>query len=172
MTDMEETIRLSAGLIQSIKKLNKIEDEKKPIELRAFVGTICNLYRGLSFENFSIANMVQEGLTVQVNELVLYNALANVIKNAIEASNHSPTKKIIIESSKKEESHIFIDVSDFGWGVSESARKELFAGVSSKADGSGYGLKNSRERLRLTGGDLELINAQNPTTFRITLGVL
>ncbi len=168
--DMDKVITLSADTIKSIKGLQKIEDQKKKIDLFSFINTICNLYKGLTFDHFNIQNNIHAGIKIEVNELVLYNTLANLIKNAIEASENSANKKILIESVT--EDHIVkIDISDFGSGIKETAKNTIFDGISSKEEGLGFGLKNSKENLKKIKGDLELINLQNPTTFRITLKV-
>lgn len=168
--DMDKVITLSADTIKSIKGLQKIEDQKKKIDLFSFINTICNLYKGLTFDHFNIQNNIHAGIKIEVNELVLYNTLANLIKNAIEASENSANKKILIEAVT--EDHIVkIDISDFGSGIKETAKNTIFDGISSKEEGLGFGLKNSKENLKKIKGDLELINLQNPTTFRITLKV-
>lgn len=168
LNDMDKVIILASNTINSIKGLTKIEDQKKTIDLFQFVNTICNLYKGLTFEHFIIQNKILHGVKIEINELVLYNSLANIIKNAIEASEKSEDQVIIIESFTNEKS-VLLDVSDFGCGIKESAKDTLFDGLSSKSDGLGFGLKNSKENLQKIGGDLELINLQNPTKFRIIL---
>lgn len=169
LLDMEKIISLSSETIKSIKGLQKIEDQNKSIDLYSFVNTICNLYKGLTFDHFSIENRIPSGIRIEVNELILYNSLANLIKNSIEASEDSPRKEIVIEAIPIETNHLQIDISDFGSGVLESAKETLFDGITSKEDGLGFGLKNSKENLKKINGDLELIHLSNPTTFRITL---
>ena len=166
--DMYEVIRLASETIQSIKGLKNLENKKKILDLRRLVNTICNLYRGNTFDNFTIQNKIPQDLRVEVNELVLYNSLANVIKNAIEASEKVMNKKIIVESLIENDS-LFIDISDFGKGISESVGALIFGGYSSKEDGLGYGLKTSKDNLNASGDELELIRPKNPTVFRITL---
>lgn len=168
LASMVEIIRISSSLIDSIKGLQKIEDKVKIIDLKLLANTICSLFKGLTFENIAVTNSISDSISVEVEELSLYNAMANVIKNAIEASLAHGNKKIEI-SAKQNEDTIFIDISDFGKGIPEEIKSKMFEGSSTKKDGLGFGLKNSKDNLRKIGGDLEIINFKDPTTFRITL---
>lgn len=168
LDNMVEIIRISSNLIQSIKGLQKIEDKTKIINLKVFSNTICSLYKGLTFENVFIENNIKEDLTVEIEELQLYNAMANIIKNAIEASLESSSKRIEIQAHVDGD-FIYVDISDFGEGITERAKSKIFDGVSTKKDGLGFGLRNSRENLQKAGANLELVSLKNPTTFRIIL---
>lgn len=169
LQDMDKVIDLASDTIRSLKGLQKIEDQNKTIDLYTFITTICNLYKGLTFDHFKIENKIPPGIKIEVNELILYNSLANLIKNAIEASAESSKKTIVIESSRVDSNFIKIEISDFGCGITEPARSTIFDGISSKKDGLGFGLKHSKENLQKIQGDLELVHLNNPTTFRITL---
>ncbi len=168
LSNMSEVIRISSNIIMSIKGLQKIEDKVKLINLKAFIDTICSLYKGLTFEDINIQNKIQDGMNIETDELHLYNAVANIVKNAIEASLES-TKKTIEISAEQDSAIINIDISDFGKGVPESSVTKIFEGSSTKNDGLGYGLKNSKENLKNIDGNLEIIHLKDPTTFRITL---
>ncbi len=168
LANMVHIIRISSNLIQSIKGLQKIEDKVKIIDLKLFTNTICSLYKGLSFEDVFIKNEIQNNLLIETDELNLYNALANIIKNAIESSLESAKKTIEI-NAKLIENAVIIDISDYGEGVSEDQNLTIFDGISTKKDGLGFGLKSTMQNLKKVGGNLELISLKDPTTFRITL---
>ena len=69
---------------------------------------------------------------------------------------------------------MFIEVADTGPGMDEAfIRNELFRPFrSTKSTGLGIGAYQTRELLRMSGGDLEVISRRGAgTTMRITLPV-
>ena len=108
----------------------------------------------------SIENFIQQVLLV-----LLQNA-----KDAILATQKKSTSKLQIFVTTKGESTI-IDITDWGEGINQEMKEKLFHPIkSSKKDlGSGIGLyfarKIAQEKLE---GDLVLLQASSPTTFRFT----
>jgi putative PEP-CTERM system histidine kinase len=99
----------------------------------------------------------------------LRSALTHLAQNAIDAS--SPGGSVVI-STHRRLAHIVIDIVDRGPGMDDTfIREELFLPFrSTKAGGYGIGAFQTRELIRMSGGDLEVISEQGAgTTMRILL---
>jgi putative PEP-CTERM system histidine kinase len=99
----------------------------------------------------------------------LRSALIHLVRNAIEASR--PTDRVII-SSRRLGTQLLIEVIDNGPGMDNAfIRDELFLPFrSTKSSGYGIGAFQTRELVRMAGGDLEVISEQGfGTTMRIIL---
>jgi putative PEP-CTERM system histidine kinase len=99
----------------------------------------------------------------------LRSALTHLAQNAIEAS--SPGDPVVI-STHRRRAHIVIDIIDRGPGMDDAfVRDQLFLPFrSTKPDGYGIGAFQTREMIRMSGGDLEVISKRGSgTTMRILL---
>jgi putative PEP-CTERM system histidine kinase len=99
----------------------------------------------------------------------LRSALIHLVQNAIDVS--CPTDQVIL-SSRRLGSQLLVEVTDMGPGMDEAfIRNELFMPFrSTKSGGYGIGAFQTRELVRMAGGDLEVISEKGfGTTMRITL---
>ena len=99
----------------------------------------------------------------------LRSALIHLVQNAIDVS--CPTDRVTI-SSRRLGAQLLIEVSDRGPGMDDAfIRNELFVPFrSTKSGGYGIGAFQTRELVRMAGGDLEVISEQGfGTTMRISL---
>ena len=102
----------------------------------------------------------------------LRSALIHLVQNAIDVS--CPTDRVTI-SSRRLGAQLLIEVSDRGPGMDDAfIRNELFVPFrSTKSGGYGIGAFQTRELVRMAGGDLEVISEKGfGTTMRITLPLL
>lgn len=101
-----------------------------------------------------------EALQCRADERLLYQVLLNILRNAMEAMEHSPRRELRLGSSRAGD-RIQISISDTGPGFSEEALAT--AGrqkYSSKPSGLGLGLSLAGKILR--GFDAHLILANRP----------
>jgi putative PEP-CTERM system histidine kinase len=99
----------------------------------------------------------------------LRSALTHLLQNAIEASY--PIGRVLI-SSRRLGAQLLIEVIDKGPGMDDAfIRNELFMPFrSTKSGGYGIGAFQTRELIRMAGGDLEVISGKGfGTTMRIIL---
>jgi signal transduction histidine kinase len=99
----------------------------------------------------------------------LRSALSHLVQNAIEASG--PGDGIMI-LSRRSGSQLLIEIIDSGPGMDAAfIRDELFLPFrSTKSGGYGIGAFQTRELIRMAGGDLEVISQKGfGTTMRVTL---
>jgi putative PEP-CTERM system histidine kinase len=110
-----------------------------------------------------------EDCVVAMESERLRSALTHLAQNAMEAS--SPGDSVVI-STHRRQAHVVIDIVDRGPGMDNAfIRDELFLPFrSTKADGYGIGAFQTREMIRMSGGDLEVISEPGSgTTMRILL---
>ena len=99
----------------------------------------------------------------------LRSALTHLVQNAVDVS--CPGDRVVI-SSHRFGTRLLIDVSDNGPGMDDAfVRDELFLPFrSTKLGGYGIGAFQTRELIRMAGGDLEVISEKGfGTTMRIIL---
>ena len=107
----------------------------------------------------------------------IIQALINIIKNAIQATNNKGTITIKTRAilkftigQKKHDLVTKIDVVDNGKGIPESKLKEIFYPmVTSKPDGMGLGLTIAQSIITQNHGLIECASSKNQTTFSIIL---
>ena len=110
-----------------------------------------------------------EDCVVAIDPERLRSALTHLTQNAIEASR--PGDCVII-STRRHPAHLVIDIVDRGQGMDDTfIRDELFLPFrSTKSGGYGIGAFQTRELIRMSGGDLEVISQRGiGTTMRILL---
>ncbi len=104
---------------------------------------------------------------VELDALLLKQALGNLIDNGLRASqkNNSPVD-IVAEVSSDE---VSIIVSDYGCGISADEQERIFTPFySSSPSGTGLGLSLARKIVALHGGVLDLVSRPNcGSTFTI-----
>jgi len=99
----------------------------------------------------------------------LRSALTHLVQNAIDAS---PAGETVTIATRDAGAMLLIDVVDCGAGMDDAfVRDELFMPFrSTKVGGYGIGVYQTRELIRMSGGDLEVISKQGVgTTMRIAL---
>lgn len=107
--------------------------------------------------------------TVAIGAEEFRSALIHLVQNAIDAS---PPGEPVTLRSRRLGSELVIEVIDRGVGMDASfVDEELFLPLrSTKPDGHGIGAFQTRELIRMSGGDLAVISKKGiGTTMRITL---
>ena len=102
----------------------------------------------------------------------LRSALTHLVQNAIDASR--PGDRVIL-ASRRLGTRLLIDITDSGPGMDGAfIREELFLPfLSTKSGGYGIGAFQTRELVRMAGGDLEVISERGfGTTMRIILPIV
>lgn len=110
-----------------------------------------------------------EACAVAIDPDRLRSALTHLVQNAIDASGR--TDRVII-TSRRFGAQLLIEVTDNGSGMDDAfIRDELFLPFrSTKSGGYGIGAFQTRELVRMAGGDLEVVSGKGfGTTMRIVL---
>ncbi len=109
-----------------------------------------------------------EYLTIQADEEMIEQVLINLIKNAMEASDHSANARIELKGSFTENS-VQIEVTDNGSGIIPEAIERIFIPFfTTKKTGSGIGLALSRQIMQMHNGSLTVKSEPDvKTTFTL-----
>lgn len=93
---------------------------------------------------------------VLADRVQIQQVLVNLMRNAIEAMEHSPEKTLMIEARSVANSQVKISVADTGTGLDPEIEANLFKPfVSTKAKGMGLGLSICRTIIEAHGGRME-----------------
>lgn len=121
--------------------------------------------RGVTLERAE----VDPELRVRAERNRLEQVVLNLVQNAVEALEHTPSPAISL-SVRPEGRKVAIRVADNGPGLSESVRDRLFTPFTTdKADGMGLGLVISRDIVAGFGGELTVEPTAVGAAFRIVL---
>ncbi len=108
---------------------------------------------------------------VLVDRIQIQQVVMNLVRNAIDALEHSSVREIILQSRIGAEGRVEIAVIDSGPGVSGDIAKHIFTPfVTSKKDGTGLGLAICRTIVEAHGGEVWAENSHlGGAAFRFTL---
>ena len=113
-----------------------------------------------------------EDCVVAIDPERLRSAVTHLTQNAIDASR--PGDSVVI-STRRHQTQLVIDIIDRGPGMDDAfIRDELFLPFrSTKSGGYGIGAFQTRELIRMSGGDLQVISERGTgTTMRILLPLI
>jgi putative PEP-CTERM system histidine kinase len=139
----------------------------RPVSPAAIVEAVAAVFAG---NRVAVETRYEAGdCAIAMDPERLRSALTHLVQNAIEAS--SASDRVVI-SLRRLGSQLLIDVIDRGPGMDHAfIRDELFLPFrSTKSGGYGIGAFQTRELIRMAGGDLEVISRRGlGTTMRIIL---
>jgi two-component system sensor kinase FixL len=110
---------------------------------------------------------------VVVDKVQIQQVILNLIRNAVDSMEGSPTKVLRVTVEREGEAHARVAVSDTGRGISEEAMERLFQPFfTTKANGMGVGLSISRTIVEAHGGHLRAANRdEGGALFEFTLPI-
>lgn len=120
------------------------------VEEAAQLATLDSKGRGVSLEI-----SIDRGLRVEADKVQIQQVLVNLIRNALEAMEHSPSRQIRIAAAMAGDS-IEVSVADTGPGIAPEIAERLFEPfTTTKADGMGVGLSLCRGIVERHGGHIQ-----------------
>jgi signal transduction histidine kinase len=121
-----------------------------------------------------LVQLPERALRAAVNAGLLYRALTNLARNALEAMASAdilcPGLAFHVTADARK---IWIRVEDCGPGIDPALAARIFSGQTTKGDGHGLGLRHARRSLGRAHGRLKLESTAPGvgTVFRVTLPV-
>lgn len=154
----------------------EVPPQPHPFELAPLAGEVIetlDLGKGRPADPQMIVDM-PDGLEINADREQIFRVLLNLGRNAKQVLENSPARSVealIILKARRSGQHTLIEMTDNGPGVPEAARLHLFEAFQGSANkgGTGLGLAISSELVQAHGGRLELVEAGQGATFRITL---
>jgi two-component system sensor kinase FixL len=148
-------------LAKTVEDLPKVIDEASAL---ALVGT---REKGITTQ-FSYA---PDATPVLIDRVQIQQVLINLMRNAIEALEHSPVKSLWVSTALANEATVQVSVRDSGPGIDPKVRERLFEAFnSSKETGMGLGLSICRTIVEAHGGQIRAIDRDGGgTEFQFTL---
>ncbi|HZY79689.1 MAG TPA: ATP-binding protein [Cyclobacteriaceae bacterium] len=144
--------RRSAGLIRFVKEFRNLTHIPKPklaeIPVKPLLEEMAMLHKKeLADHGVAITCSVEpDNLFILADKTMIEQVLINLIKNAIQAFDDQPDKRIDLIARSSEKGRAIISVKDNGSGIDNEALEKIFIPFfSTKKTGSGIGLSLSKQ---------------------------
>ena len=152
-----DILRRIAGEFSSYGRLQRLDLAPRPVG--ACVGETVAAYRGgagaVTFDDAS------DGAHARVDADALRKVLANLVENALEATDGSGPVTVRCERTV-DPACVVVTVRDHGPGLSDEAAERLFEPYfSTKTTGTGLGLAICRSLVEEMGGEIRVANADD-----------
>jgi two-component system nitrogen regulation sensor histidine kinase NtrY len=145
----------SEGLIRFVKEFRNLTHIPKPrlteISVKPLLEEVAILHkkeladRGIAI----LVNIIPENLVILADKTMIEQVLINLVKNAIQAFDEQPNKKIELTAFANEKGRAVLSVKDNGSGIDSEALEKIFIPFfSTKKSGSGIGLSLSKQIMR------------------------
>ena len=160
---LQTICRRSEGLIRFVKEFRNLTQVPQPrlseIAIQPLLEGMAILHkkevsdRGIEI----IVHADSPQLTALADKNMIEQVLINLIKNAIQAFDEQPDKKIELSATTSEKGRPIIRVRDNGPGIDPEALEKIFIPFfSTKKSGSGIGLSLSRQIMRVHDGRISV----------------
>lgn len=160
-------------LLKSLKSLNMFEKlHICNVDLPSFMRKFFSLVKN-DFEKRNIKIKIMfspEVKYARIDPRTLQQVMLNVMINAYDALKDSDRPEIVV-TVKKEESLIWIDITDNGCGMTWEQQRNLFRPFyTSKSQGTGLGLTITKKKLAQMNGNISISSVENKGTT-VTISV-
>jgi signal transduction histidine kinase len=155
-----------ASEFSNFARMGKVELE--PVNLSEAIASAISLFAGYKDIEISCDSDNAERL-VNANKEQLQRVLTNLLKNSVQAVEHTPNPKITITTATKENNYS-VKICDNGAGISDEVAKNLFhPNFTTKSGGTGLGLAISKSIIESFGGTITCLPCTKGACFEITL---
>lgn len=151
----------SAGLIKFVKEFRTLTHIPKPnlaeVPVKELLDELALLHKKeLADHSITVSVDVNPfNLFILADKTLIEQVLINLIKNAIQAFEEQPAKRIELKAHANEKGRAIISVKDNGSGIDSEALEKIFIPFfSTKKTGSGIGLSLSKQIMRQHEGNI------------------
>jgi PAS domain S-box-containing protein len=181
--NMERAKNNSRQVVENIAKMkrftdglmdfSKMETEMVDYDIRHLVENLLfSLKSQRKFKNVAVDFTAGNVPNINIDVGQIQQVLLNLLNNAVDAMESVEKPHITIDCRfDTDRDRMIIEVTDNGHGMSEDIRQKIFQPhFTTKANGHGLGLANSRKIILNHGGDIQVASTEGRgTTFTITL---
>ncbi len=168
-TGLETIRRTGEELLKFVQTYRRFTHVPTPAPALFYVRPFLQRMASLCAKPVSVS-VEPADLLVYADESLMSHVLANLLKNAVEATTQGG--EISVRAWTDKEEAIIMDVTDTGEQIPADVAEHIFVPFfTTKATGSGIGLSLSRQIMRASGGTLTLIQdeEQGTVTFHLRL---
>ncbi|MGX5818353.1 sensor histidine kinase [Chitinophaga lutea] len=167
----------SKGIMNFVNAYRDYTTLPKPqfttVNLKQLIQSVSNLLQpemraaGITYH----AHISPDNIEIHADETQLEMVLINLIKNAMDALEHTDQPRITLKGRMDNSQQISIEITDNGPGIEEEALEKIFIPFfTTKKKGSGIGLSLSQQIIQMHGGQLKVVSPPGKgTTFYVLL---
>jgi two-component system sensor kinase FixL len=172
--EMAEQSLRAGGIVRRLREFvskgdfaKTIEDLPRVIEEASALALVGARERGIA-THFAYA---PDATPVLIDRVQIQQVLINLMRNALEAMEDAPNKRLDVTTSLLDENTVQVSVRDTGRGIAPDVREKLFQAFnSSKGSGMGLGLSICRTIVEAHGGRIRALDGESEgTEFQFTL---
>jgi two-component system nitrogen regulation sensor histidine kinase NtrY len=145
----------SEGLIRFVKEFRNLTHIPKPrlseVAVKELLDEVSILHKKELADRGIVINVTvsPDNLLILADKTMIEQVLINLVKNAIQAFDEQPDKKIELTAFANEKGRAVLSVKDNGAGIDSEALEKIFIPFfSTKKTGSGIGLSLSKQIMR------------------------
>lgn len=162
----------STSVIKNLRSYIKNEEAEhwQSVSLYENISSVLSMFGYDQLRSHQVTISIEKNISIEGNEIKLFQLWSNLIKNAIEALKDQEDKQISIYS-KKEEGNITVIFENNGPVIPATDLDKifrLFYSTKSKQGGSGLGLSIVKRIVQEHRGTIEVISIQGKTSFNIS----
>ncbi|MEZ5083137.1 MAG: ATP-binding protein [Bacteroidales bacterium] len=145
ITDIIHDNQRLASILSSLRGMMKLEKRKKePVDLNTLVKDVSGIFSGeaIRYKTELILELPDEPVYILADGIQIQQIILNFLMNALQSLEKAKAKKrMIIITETKDYDNVKVSVRDFGEGISDEIKGNLFQPfTTSKEGGIGIGL--------------------------------
>ncbi|MCJ8319149.1 MAG: ATP-binding protein [Colwellia sp.] len=145
VSNLTDQVNLILNTFNALLRISHLESGNaniciQEVNLTSLTTDVIDLYQPLAEEKGQLISMALESLSVKADINLLFQAIANLVENAIK---YAPENSTIVVGSVEQEGHVVISIKDEGLGVPDdqlSKVVERFVRLDETRNTSGNGL--------------------------------
>ena len=169
---IKTTVDKASKVVKDIRSFIKTETsaDRTRVNLRENIFTVLSIFNYELKRNIQLQFEVNENICIDGYDIKLFQLWSNLIKNAIEAMEEHPERKIFIRSVLRD-NEVDIIVENTGPEISEEIIEKIFKKfftTKHKKNGTGLGLSIVKNIVDEHGAKISVTSANGLTAFVVT----
>jgi signal transduction histidine kinase len=143
-----------------------VEPKKVPVDLsKVLEQAIAMSEKGISDKKIEVRTEYADVPLVAVDAAMMTDALINIIRNAVEASNDSGKIKVTLRYTYESRQSVAVEIQDNGSGIDEEDMPHIFNPFFTRKNyGTGLGLSLVKKIIDIHQGTIDIFSKKNEGT--------